>query len=73
MPAQDDWLKERSSTPPVSSTMQALNAFAELPDPPPLPEPPDPPLPPLPLVEGLEPHPASSRLAAPRAAAILMA
>src|SRR5665811_1289799 len=26
-PAYDDWLNERSSTPPVSSTMQALNVL----------------------------------------------
>src|SRR5450631_1409987 len=29
MPFHEDWLNERSSTPPVSSTMQALNAAAE--------------------------------------------
>src|SRR5581483_12075768 len=27
MPAQDDWLNDLSSTPPVSSTMQALSAL----------------------------------------------
>src|SRR5450756_1427394 len=27
MPAHEDWLNERSSTPPVSSTMQALNSL----------------------------------------------
>ncbi len=26
-PAHEDWLKDRSSTPPVSSTMHALNAL----------------------------------------------
>src|SRR5690242_6206397 len=35
-PAYDDWLNERSSTPPTSRTMQALKALA----PPPL-EPPE--------------------------------
>src|SRR5207245_1067191 len=30
MPCQDDWLNERSSTPPVSSTMHALRAWPEL-------------------------------------------
>jgi hypothetical protein len=51
MPAQDDWLNDLSSTPPVSSTMQALNAVplgAALPVEPP------------PLSAGLLPHPASS-------------
>ena len=52
MPAQDDWLNDLSSTPPVSSTMQALNAVplgALLP-----------PVEPPPLSAGLLPHPASS-------------
>ena len=63
-PAHDDWLNEWSSTPPVSSTMQALRlpvAALELPE----------------LlgwfVAVLElglPHPAMSRLAAPRATTI---
>src|ERR1700759_490949 len=50
MPAHDDWLNDLSSTPPVSSTMHALNAVPEgaavLPDP-------------EPLSAGLLPHPAS--------------
>ena len=69
-PAHDDWLNEWSSTPPVSSTMQALNAW------------PPPPLEaegvfvlPLPAfgVAGFWPHPASRSAAAPATAAILVA
>src|SRR6185312_5100831 len=49
-PAYDDWLNERSSTPPTSSTMQALKAL-----PPPLAEPPEPA-----LSDGLLLHAAAS-------------
>ena len=50
-PAYDDWLNERSSTPPVSSTMQAVNFLpAAVADP----DPPE-----LELV-GLLPHAAAS-------------
>src|SRR5690242_8247612 len=56
-PAHDDWLNDRSSTPPVSSTMQALKAWPEalavLPDPEDAP-------PPALLLAGLLPQPATS-------------
>src|SRR5919199_4387381 len=63
MPSQDDWLNERSSTPPTSSTM---HAFRPLPPPAPPEAPADAPddVEPLELVAGLDPQAVSATHAA---------
>ena len=65
MPAQEDWLNEWSSTPPVSRTMHAVNFL---------------PVPPLRRVlvfvrvrGRLRPQPTASRASAPTTATILVA